>query len=242
MPVRAEECFGAGDPTTMPPEEDVLNKKNRGKNTRTSWLPAALVACGIAVLAIGAVVLSANPGGRSSGADLGDRPYVGDDLQRVPGSRCLPPCSPPRARLRDRGDFRRFSSTSLPSLQPGVDDPLRAAGGRAAGEESGMKARSANTKTKECVLRNYFITTALVLGLMVSVVAGAYVYWSYAGEPPQTGGTEVVASQAQGSERPAPETGASGGGGTAPSRSTPCLYIALHRRVSPQTAPIWTIA
>ena len=58
-------------------------KKNRGKSSRASWLPPALVAFGIAALAIGAVVLSANPGGRSSGSDLGKRPYVGGDLHSI---------------------------------------------------------------------------------------------------------------------------------------------------------------
>lgn len=82
MPVRRE-IFGAGGDPTVPPEEGTLNKKNKGKRSRASWLPAALVAAGIAVLAIGAVWLSANPGGPSSGSDLGQRPYVGGDLHSI---------------------------------------------------------------------------------------------------------------------------------------------------------------
>ncbi len=67
----------------MLPEEDKLNKKNRGKSSRASWLPAAIVIFGIVGLAIGAVVLSVNPGGPPSDSDLGQRPYVGGDLHSI---------------------------------------------------------------------------------------------------------------------------------------------------------------
>ena len=68
---------------TLPPEEDTLNKKDKGESSRTTWLLPALVAFGIVALAVGAVVLSANPGGQSSGSDLGQRPYVGGDLHSI---------------------------------------------------------------------------------------------------------------------------------------------------------------
>ncbi|MDQ3361680.1 MAG: hypothetical protein M3534_08465 [Actinomycetota bacterium] len=55
-------------------------------------------------------------------------------------------------------------------------------------------------------MRNYLTVTALVLGLMVSVVLGAYVYWSYAqaaGSGAVVPGAAVV-NQAQGGEDSAP--------------------------------------
>lgn len=48
-------------------------------------------------------------------------------------------------------------------------------------------------------MRNYLTTTALVLGLMVLVVGGAYVYWSYAdADRSGTGAAGAMASQAPG--------------------------------------------
>jgi hypothetical protein len=55
-------------------------------------------------------------------------------------------------------------------------------------------------------LRNYLTTTALVLGLMVSVVLGAYIYWSYlraADSSAAVPGAAMV-NQTQGGEGPAP--------------------------------------
>lgn len=82
MPV-GREIFGAGGDPTVPPEEGTLNKKNKGKSSRAFWLLPGLVAFGIAALAVGAVVLSANPGRQTSGSNLGERPYVGGDLHSI---------------------------------------------------------------------------------------------------------------------------------------------------------------
>lgn len=53
-------------------------------------------------------------------------------------------------------------------------------------------------------MRNYLVKPTLVLGLMVSVVLGAYVYWSYASAAdPGTATPELAAAnQAQESEGP----------------------------------------
>jgi hypothetical protein len=68
-----------------------------------------------------------------------------------------------------------------------------------------MNARSATAKTKECALRNYLTTTALVLGLMVSVVLGAYIYWSYSQAADSSAAVPeaAVVNQTQGGESPA---------------------------------------
>ncbi len=79
-------------------------------------------------------------------------------------------------------------------------------------------------------MRNYLLSATLVLGLMVSVVLGAYVYWSYVvGEarPGGAGVAEVVASQAQGGEGQAPEAGASDENGAEPIDS-----VFVHRATS----------
>ena len=77
------------------------------------------------------------------------------------------------------------------------------------------------------MLRNYLITTALVLGLMVSVVAGAYVYWSYVGEDSPAGVAGAAPSQAQVGEGQPPEADASGDGGAEPIDS-----VFVHRATS----------
>ncbi len=75
-------------------------------------------------------------------------------------------------------------------------------------------------------MRNYLKTTALVLGLMVSVVVGAFIYWSYVDESPDAGIAEAVASQARGDEGRAPE-GLPDGGGAEPIDS-----VFVHRATS----------
>jgi hypothetical protein len=57
---------------------------------------------------------------------------------------------------------------------------------------------------KECALRNFLVATALVLGLMVSVVLGAYIYWSYASaaDPGMAVPQTAAANQAQEGEGP----------------------------------------
>jgi len=62
---------------------DLSNKTQKTTHRRASLLPAALVAFGIVALAVGAVLLSMSPGGRSSGTDLSQRPYVGGDLHSL---------------------------------------------------------------------------------------------------------------------------------------------------------------
>jgi hypothetical protein len=77
------------------------------------------------------------------------------------------------------------------------------------------------------MLRNYLATTALVLGLMVTVVVGAYVYWSFVGEASPAGVAEAAPSQAQGSEGQPPEAGASANTGAEPIDS-----VFVHRATS----------
>lgn len=61
-------------------------------------------------------------------------------------------------------------------------------------------------------MRNYLVTTALVLGLMVSVVLGAYVYWSYVdvARPGGTRASGAAVSQTQEGEGSAAAPGTSG--------------------------------
>ena len=77
------------------------------------------------------------------------------------------------------------------------------------------------------MLRNYLTTTALVLGLMVTVVVGAYVYWSFVGEASPAGVAGAAPSQAQGSEGQPPEAGASANTGAEPIDS-----VFVHRATS----------
>ncbi len=66
-------------------------------------------------------------------------------------------------------------------------------------------------------MRNYLTTTALVLGLMVSVVLGAYVYWSYVDAAETSGvASGAAAAQEQQVDGPAAETGAPGENGSEP--------------------------
>jgi photosystem II stability/assembly factor-like uncharacterized protein len=59
-----------------------LNKKTQKETPRrASLLPAALVAFGIVALAVGAILLSASPGGQQTGST--ERPYVGGDLHSL---------------------------------------------------------------------------------------------------------------------------------------------------------------
>jgi photosystem II stability/assembly factor-like uncharacterized protein len=59
-----------------------VNKRTQKQTRRwASLLPAALVAFGIVVLAVGAIVLSMNPGGQQTGST--ERPYVGRDLHSL---------------------------------------------------------------------------------------------------------------------------------------------------------------
>ncbi len=61
-------------------------------------------------------------------------------------------------------------------------------------------------------MRNYLTTIALVLGLMVSVVLGAYIYWSYlqaADSSAAVPGAAMV-NQTQGGEGPAPSESSEG--------------------------------
>jgi hypothetical protein len=62
-----------------------LNKKPQKETRRwVSLLPAALVALGIVVLAVGAILLSMSPGGRTpESAEVSQRPYVGGDLHSL---------------------------------------------------------------------------------------------------------------------------------------------------------------
>jgi hypothetical protein len=62
-----------------------LSKKTQEKtNPRPArFLLPGLVALAIVALAGAAVLLSANPGGSPSGAELGQRPYVGGDLHSI---------------------------------------------------------------------------------------------------------------------------------------------------------------
>jgi photosystem II stability/assembly factor-like uncharacterized protein len=59
-----------------------LSKKTQKETSRwASLVPAALVALGIVVLAVGAVLLSMSPGGQQTGST--ERPYVGGDLHSL---------------------------------------------------------------------------------------------------------------------------------------------------------------
>ena len=113
--------FGAGDPT-LSPEEYILNKRNRGKSSRASWILPALVAFGIAALAVGAVVLSVNPGGQSSGSDLGQRPYVGGDLHSI----AVDPTDPEKVMVggHDGGAVSEDGGESWEPVGEGLPDRL----------------------------------------------------------------------------------------------------------------------
>ncbi len=66
-------------------------------------------------------------------------------------------------------------------------------------------------------MRNYLTTTALVLGLMVSVVLGAYVYWFYVDAAETSGvASGAAAAQEQQVDGLAAETGAPGENGSEP--------------------------
>jgi photosystem II stability/assembly factor-like uncharacterized protein len=61
-----------------------LNKKTQKETRRwVSLLPAALVALGIVVVAVGAILLSMSPGGRTPESEVSQRPYVGGDLHSL---------------------------------------------------------------------------------------------------------------------------------------------------------------
>ena len=76
-------------------------------------------------------------------------------------------------------------------------------------------------------MRSYLTTTLLVLGLMVSVVLGAYVYWSYVDAARPDAGFSRTASQAQQGEGSVAAPGSSGETAAGPIDS-----IFIHRATS----------
>ena len=77
------------------------------------------------------------------------------------------------------------------------------------------------------MLRGYLRTTALVLGLLVSVVLGAYVYWSFVGGAgPDAGFFGTATSQAQEGGGDGPEAASNASGNTA---AEPIDSVFVHR-------------
>ena len=74
-------------------------------------------------------------------------------------------------------------------------------------------------------MRNYLMTTVLVLGLMVSVVLGAYVYWSYV----DATGTSSVASGVAAAQERQVDGQAAGTGALGENGSEPIDSVFIHR-------------